>query len=79
MKIVFFGDSVTDADRDRANPDDLGKGFVLFAANKLRLLYPEKEFKIVNRGIGGDRTANLLERVPCSLRFSVALTSVLRT
>ncbi len=63
MKIVFFGDSVTDADRDRANPDDLGKGFVLFAANKLRLLYPEKEFKIVNRGIGGDRTANLLERV----------------
>ena len=63
MKIVFFGDSVTDADRDRANPDDLVKGFVLFAANKLRLLYPEKEFKIVNRGIGGDRTANLLERV----------------
>lgn len=63
MKIVFFGDSITDADRDRDDPDDLGKGFVLFAANKLRLLYPDKEIKILNRGVGGDRTADLLARI----------------
>lgn len=63
MKIIFFGDSVTDADRDRGNPSDLGNGYVLFAANKLRLLYPEKELTVLNRGIGGDRTTDLLARV----------------
>lgn len=63
MKIIFFGDSITDADRDRQNPTDLGNGFVLFAANKLRLLYPDKEFQILNRGVGGDRTGDLLARI----------------
>ncbi|MDE6412009.1 MAG: GDSL family lipase [Clostridia bacterium] len=63
MKIIFFGDSITDAERDRENPNDLGKGFVLFAANKLRLLYPEKELLILNKGIGGERTTELLQRI----------------
>lgn len=63
MKIIFFGDSITDAGRDRENPNDLGHGFVLFAANKLRLLFPEKELQILNKGIGGDRTAELLKRI----------------
>lgn len=63
MKIIFFGDSITDADRDRENPNDLGNGFVLFAANKLRLLYPEKELQILNKGIGGERTTELLQRI----------------
>lgn len=63
MKIIFFGDSITDADRDRANPNDLGNGFVLFAANKLRLLYPDQNLQILNKGIGGDRTTELLKRI----------------
>lgn len=63
MKIIFFGDSVTDAGRDKGNPSDLGNGYVLFAANKLRLLYPEKELEILNRGVNGDRTVNLLDRI----------------
>lgn len=63
MKILFFGDSITDAGRNRENPNDLGSGFVLFAANKLRLLYPEKNLQILNRGIGGDRTTELLARI----------------
>lgn len=63
MKIVFFGDSVTDAARDRENPNDLGNGFVLLAANKLKLLYPDKNLQIVNRGISGDRTTELLARI----------------
>lgn len=63
MKIIFFGDSITDADRDRNNPNDLGNGFVLFAANKLRLLYPDKDFHVLNRGIGGNRTCDLLARI----------------
>lgn len=63
MKIIFFGDSITDAGRDRENPENLGNGFVLFAANKLRLLYPDRDFKILNKGISGDRTSELLERI----------------
>lgn len=63
MKIIFFGDSITDAGRDKDNPKDLGNGFVLFAANKLRLLYPEKNLEIINRGVSGDRTRELLDRI----------------
>ena len=63
MKIVFFGDSITDAGRDKENSNDLGNGFVLLAANKLRLLYPEKDLTILNRGVSGDRTRELLDRI----------------
>jgi len=63
MKIVFFGDSITDSNRNRSERGDLGDGFVKFAANKIKLLYPDKQFEILNCGIGGDRTAELLRRV----------------
>lgn len=63
MKIVFFGDSITDSGRKREDPLDLGDGFVRIAAGKLRPLYPEIKFEILNRGVGGDRTADLLARV----------------
>ena len=63
MKIVFFGDSITDADRDRQNPNDLGDGYVKIAASKLRPLYPDCPPEIINRGVGGDRTEQLLKRV----------------
>ena len=62
MKIVFFGDSVTETGRDLHSPDDLGKGYVKFAAEKLRSLYPEAHFKIVNRGVGGDGVKELAAR-----------------
>ena len=63
VKIVFFGDSITDSGRNKLDPDDLGVGYVKIAAGKLRLLYPDTEFRFLNRGVGGDRTAELLERV----------------
>ncbi len=63
MKIIFFGDSVTDAGRDKFDPADLGAGYVKIAANKLRLLYPDQPFEILNRGVGGDRTEQLLARM----------------
>ena len=63
VRIVFFGDSITDAGRDRSEPDDLGMGYVKLAAGKLRLLYPDVDFCFYNRGIGGERTAELLQRV----------------
>ena len=63
MKIVFFGDSITHSGRNVLDPADLGTGYVRIAAGKLRLLYPEKQLEFINRGIGGDRTADLLARV----------------
>ena len=63
MKIIFFGDSITDSNRNRAEVNDLGDGYVKFAANKIKLLYPEKDLTILNCGVSGDRTADLLARV----------------
>lgn len=63
MKLIFFGDSVTSAGRDLSDRYDLGDGFVRIAAGKLRPLYPDLDIEILNRGVGGDRTAELLLRV----------------
>ncbi len=63
MKIIFFGDSITDSNRNRAEANELGDGYVKFAANKIKLLYPEKDLTILNCGVSGDRTADLLARV----------------
>ncbi len=63
MKIIFFGDSITEAGRNALDPADLGTGYVKIAAQKLRLLYPETKFEILNRGVGGDRTEQLLARI----------------
>ena len=65
MKIVFFGDSITDAQRKR---DELeynakyGSGFVIQVAGRLFLEDPTR-FEIVNRGIGGDRIVDLIARI----------------
>ena len=63
MKIVFFGDSITESSRNVLDPNDLGVGYVKIAAGKLRLLYPDATLEILNRGVGGDRTAELLGRI----------------
>ncbi len=63
MKIVFFGDSITESGRNLLDPADLGAGYVKIAAGKLRLLYPDAELEILNRGVGGERTQDLLARV----------------
>lgn len=63
MKLVFFGDSITEAGRNLSDPHDLGEGFVKITAGKLRLLYPEINFDICNLGVGGERTEELLARV----------------
>ena len=63
VKIVFFGDSITESGRNLLDPDDLGVGYVKIAAGKLRLLYPDTRFIFLNRGVGGERTAELKARV----------------
>lgn len=61
-RILFIGDSITDAGRDRAEATDLGKGYPLLIAGKLIAQYPTMEFECMNRGIGGDKIADLQVR-----------------
>ncbi|MGC5572584.1 GDSL family lipase, partial [Enterococcus faecium] len=44
-RILFIGDSITDAGRDRAEATDLGKGYPLLIAGKLISQYPTMEFE----------------------------------
>ena len=61
-RVLFQGDSITDA--GRGTPPGLGSGYVAIIAGLLRGLRPELNLEIINRGIGGDRTAELLARWP---------------
>ncbi len=63
MRILFQGDSITDADRDRSNPHDLGKGYPLYAAKFIKEEHPEIDFEFINLGISGNQTKDLVERL----------------
>ena len=63
MKILFQGDSVTDAGRDRSDPSDMGNGYPRFASAMLQDSCPDTEFEFVNLGISGNRTEHLVERL----------------
>lgn len=58
--ILFQGDSVTDAGRDRADQNHLGGGYPKFVAEKLGASYPG--FTFINKGISGNTSTMLLER-----------------
>lgn len=65
MRIVFFGDSITDGCRNRERDDllvSLGAGFVLFATGKLLKDNPHA-YEIFNRGVGGNRSVDLYARI----------------
>ncbi len=65
MKILFFGDSITDANRNRESDSTLGGyglGFVRSVAGTLMCEAPDK-YQIINRGIGGHRLVDLYARV----------------
>ena len=62
MKILFQGDSLTECNRDKTNPEDLGNGYVAVASKLLAERFPEKDLTFVNRGVSGDRTWELLKR-----------------
>ncbi len=63
MKILFQGDSITDAGRDRANIHDMGDGYPRYASAMLADAFPDVEFEFVNLGISGNRTEHLVERL----------------
>ena len=63
MRIVFFGDSITDCDRDRSDPASLGNGYVKILADKLRPIYPDMDIDLINMGVSGNEVCDLLARV----------------
>lgn len=63
MKILFQGDSVTDAGRDRNDPHDMGSGYPRYASAMIADAYPDIDFEFVNLGISGHRTENLVARL----------------
>ena len=62
MKVLFQGDSITDAGRDYADPHHLGDGYPKYAAEAIRERFPDETFEFINLGISGNRTTDLLER-----------------
>ena len=63
MKILFQGDSVTDAGRDRSDPHDMGNGYPRFASAMIQDSFPYTEFEFIDLGISGNRTEHLVERM----------------
>lgn len=65
--ILFQGDSITDAgrDRDEKSPNHsgaLGKGYAFLAAAELMYQHAGKDIKIYNKGISGNKVYQLAER-----------------
>ena len=63
VKIVFQGDSITDAGRDYRNYHDMGPGYPKFAAELMVENHPDCDFEFYNFGISGNRTCQLFDRL----------------
>ena len=62
MRILFQGDSITDAGRDRRNYRDMGAGYPKYAVEHIKAAHPDTEFDFINLGISGNRTSQLFDR-----------------
>ena len=60
-KILFVGDSITDAGRIYENPADVGRGYAMLVKASLGLDCPDIEF--VNRGVNGNTLVDLYSRI----------------
>lgn len=70
--LVFFGDSITDCGRDRADAKSLGDGYVRVIADRLPTV------RVTNSGISGNRVYDLEARlVPDVLSLKPDIVSIL--
>ncbi len=60
--VLFQGDSITDAGRDRGDPNALGSGYAMIAAGWLSAAHPKSGIRFMNRGVSGDRVKDLRAR-----------------
>ncbi len=63
IKLLFQGDSITDAGRDRRNYHNMGHGYAKFASELLTEELPESNIEFINLGIGGNRSDQLYARI----------------
>lgn len=61
-KILFQGDSITDAGRVRENDSNNGAGYATLVSAELGYMYPNK-YTFLNRGISGNRSIDILARI----------------
>ena len=62
MKILFQGDSITDAGRLRENNSDLGKGYPHLVEAELGFDFPA-QYEFINKGISGNRIVDVYARI----------------
>ena len=78
IKLLFQGDSITDADRDVRNYHQMGNGYPKFASKIIADEYPEIEFEFINLGISGNRTGQLFDRLyPDAIELQPDIISIL--
>jgi len=61
-RVLFQGDSITDAGWQTEGPDGLGAGYALMVAAWFQAAYPEKNVTFLNRGLSGNRAQDLEAR-----------------
>lgn len=66
MRILFQGDSITDAGRDRMNDAGIGVGYPLLVKAVLGYEAPA-EHEFINRGISGNRIVDLYARIKADI------------
>ena len=66
MRILFQGDSITDAGRSREDNSNLGRGYPMLVEAELGLCEPAK-YEFFNRGISGNRVVDLYARIKADI------------
>ncbi len=68
--LILTGDSVTDCGRSRDfddggrdNVNGMGGGYPMLVKAYLNAMYPELELTVINKGISGNRTCDILDRM----------------
>ena len=62
MRILFQGDSITDAGRDKRNYFDLGTGYAKYASEIIKARHADLGLEFINLGISGNRSSLLFDR-----------------
>lgn len=78
MIILFQGDSITDAGRDKRNYHDLGNGYPKYASALIKAAFPDEDIEFINLGISGNRTGQLFDRLyPDAIELAPDVISIL--
>lgn len=62
LKILFLGDSIMASGRNQEDNNSKGYGYVSMLENYFITKYSDLNIKIINRGISGNRSSQILER-----------------